>query len=85
MAHESGRFAAITPEQTSAVRSMTDLAVLVEQMREDLLGSGAREWENATLDRFLKALAAVAEDRAFEGTPTWADVAELLVTATGYE
>jgi hypothetical protein len=54
-------------------------------MREDLLGTGQAEWENATLERFLAAVAAVAEDRGSEGRPTWADLADLLVTATGYE
>ncbi|GLY18891.1 hypothetical protein LWF15_19070 [Kineosporia rhizophila] len=85
MIPETGRSAAVSPEQTSAVRSMADLARVVRQMHDDLVGSGEQEWENPTLEGFLEALAAVAEDRVSPDAPTWAHLAELLVAATGYE
>jgi hypothetical protein len=84
-AYETGRFADVPPEQVTGVRSLADLAGVVVAMREDLLHTGREQWGNTTLEAFLEALAAVAEDRGFQGTPTWADVADLLVTATGYE
>ncbi len=34
---------------------------------------------------FLAALAAVAEDRGRHEAPSWSDVADLLVAASGYE
>ncbi|SDN97341.1 hypothetical protein SAMN05660199_01001 [Klenkia soli] len=85
MAWETGRFADISVRTVEQVRSQGDLADVVRCMRADLQGSGQREWENATLDRFLDALAAVAEGRTEVGKPTWSTVAELLVAATGYE
>ncbi|WP_104522972.1 DUF7660 family protein [Blastococcus atacamensis] len=81
----TGRSAAVTPEQVAAVRSAGDFARLVAHMREDLGRSGKTEWENATLDRFLAALAAVAEDRGPRGRLSWSELADLVVTATGYE
>jgi hypothetical protein len=84
--HGTGPFADVAPEQVSAVRSADDLVAVVRRMHEDLHDKGEQEWENGTLDRFLEALAAVTEDRAFDGRePSWADVADLLVGATGYE
>jgi hypothetical protein len=58
---------------------------VVSRMREDLLDKGEHEWGNPKLEGFLEALAALAEDRRFSGQPTWADLADLLVSATGYE
>ncbi|RBY94805.1 hypothetical protein DQ244_05955 [Blastococcus sp. TBT05-19] len=81
----TGRFAEVSPRQVAAVRSAADFARLVTHMREDLGRSGKAEWENATLDRYLEALAAVAEDRGPEGRLSWAELADLVVTATGYE
>ena len=83
--YESGRFADVTPTQVAAVRSSNDFAALVQRMREDLLGTGQTEWENPTLERFLEALAAVAGDRGSDRRLTWSDLADLLVTASGYE
>jgi hypothetical protein len=68
-----------------AVNSAGDLAMLAERTHAELVETGRRDWENPTLDRFLEALAAVAESGPFGSTPTWADVARLLVMATGYE
>jgi hypothetical protein len=67
------------------VRSLADVDGVVTRMRDDLLAKGEAEWENATLEAFFEALAAVAEDRDIDRPPTWADFADLLVTATGYE
>jgi hypothetical protein len=84
-AYETGRFADVAHQQVAAVRSANDLAAVIAAMRDDLLGTGQQEWENATLESFLEALAAVVEDRRFEGQPSWEDLAQVLVTATGYE
>jgi hypothetical protein len=81
----TGRFADVSPREVAAVRSAADFARLVAHMREDLGRTGKTEWENATLDRFLAALAAVAEDRGPEGPLSWAELADLVVTATGHE
>ena len=85
VADETGRFADVTQRQVSEVRTLSDLAVVIGRLRDDWRGTGRTEWENATLDRFLGALAAVAEDRDGHEKPTWATMADLLVTATGYE
>lgn len=84
-AQATGRFADVAPQQVAAVRSADDVAAVIAAMRDDLLGTGQQEWENATLASFLEALAAVIEDRRFEGRLSWEDVAQVLVTATGYE
>jgi hypothetical protein len=83
--YDTGRFANVPIEQVTGVRSSADLARVVTAMREDLLRTGREEWSNHTLEAFLEALAAVAEDRELAESPTWRDVADLLVTATGYE
>ena len=58
------------------------------------LRSHRGEWENPTLDRFLDALAAWLEalpqlytnrGETLPTQPTWKILAELLVTASGYE
>ena len=84
-AYGTGRFADVEPEQVAAVRSAAQLAAVIAAMRDDLLATGEREWENATLADFLEALTAVVQDRGPNGRPSWAEVAQLLVTATGYE
>jgi hypothetical protein len=80
-----GRFAHVSRRKTAAVRSPKDLAAIVQRMREDLTKGGQKEWENRTLDHFLEALAAVLDDGDLPATPSWADVADVLVDATGYE
>ncbi len=83
--YETGRFADVSPRQVADVRSLADLGEIVMRMREDFLDQGREQWGNATLDSFLEALAALAEDREIDRPPTWADFADLLVAASGYE
>jgi hypothetical protein len=83
--YETGRYADVPERQLDAVSSLADLAAVVTRMREDLLATGAEEWENRDLARFLDGLAAVAEDWPLEKEPTWAVFASLRVAATGYE
>lgn len=75
----------MSQREVASVRSAEDLAAVLARLRQDLAGSGQNEWENATLDHYLDALAAVVEDRALLGPLSWANVADMLVTATGYE
>lgn len=84
-AFDTGRFVDIPPEDVFAVKTVGDTAQIVERMLADLNGTGRDEWENAKLDRFLEALSAVLDSDRYEGQPSWADVAEILVRATGYE
>ena len=89
--YDTGRFAQV--DNLDQVNSHTDLAHIVQQMLSDLLAHPGA-WENTTLDRFLDALAASLEGlpgryanrgEQFPGAPTWKTLAEVLVTASGYE
>jgi hypothetical protein len=89
--YDTGRPAQVA--DLDQVASHTDVARIVEQMLEDL-HAHPNEWENATLDRYLEALAALlaALPRAyihhgepFPEQPTWKLLAEALVAASGYE
>ena len=73
--------------------SKEDLANFIEAMREDLLRNPA-QWENATLDLFLDAMAAWV--RGMDGfyrntgrqpieTPTWSVFADIISAAKIYE
>jgi hypothetical protein len=75
------------------VSSKEDLADFIEAMREDLL-KDPTQWENATLDRFLEAMAAWvrAMDNFYRNTgkqpietPTWSVFADILLAAKMYE
>jgi hypothetical protein len=83
--YATGRFANVSKRKTKAVRTSKDLAAIVQRMREDLAEGGQEEWENRTLDAFLETLAAVLDDVDLPAPPSWSDVADVLVTATGYE
>jgi hypothetical protein len=81
------------PVDVDAVRTREDLATVVLALREDLLANHAA-WENPTLDRFLKALAAWCPDmpgyRLNSGVeqpeqPGWNLVARMLMAASVYE
>lgn len=87
---DTGRFADADP---SDVSTHADAAALVRQMLADLRAYPSA-WENATLDRFLGALAVIFDtlpalyaDRGeqFPDQPTWKLLAEALVAASGYE
>lgn len=71
-------------ERIAAVRSRADLARFVEALQLDL--DGARgEWENPTLERFLDAMGRWLDDVERPGPGSWADLAEALYAARGYE
>jgi hypothetical protein len=87
MAYATGRSTTADP---TLVRDRDSFGDFVEVVLGDFrLGGGESEWENATLDRFLEALASFAEarvvDRSDQETPTWRLFAELIIAATGYE
>ena len=87
MDFETGR---PTNADTSTVSSRDELAGFVEAVLADFrLGGGEAEWENATLDRFLAALAAIAGARLVDAedqeAASWWLFAEMIAAATGYE
>jgi hypothetical protein len=78
----------------AGVATREDLRRLVSQMHSDFVESGVVEWENATLERFLEAMAAYLGDldgyfrnrkEPVPDQPDWHLVALLLVAASGYE
>jgi hypothetical protein len=80
-------------EQVAQVDSKRALSEFVEALREDLQTNPA-EWENATLDRFLGALASWIEDSdgyysnrgvPVPAAPSWRSIAEMLAAARIYE
>jgi len=89
--YDTGRFAEVAG--LDQVATHTDVAAIVEQMLADLRAHPS-EWENATLERFLDALAAslqalparyANQGEQLPDQPTWKLLAETLVTASGYE
>jgi hypothetical protein len=89
--YDTGRFADVTG--LDQVATHADVAGIVEQMLADLRAHPT-DWENATLERFLDALAACLDGLPSRYTnqaeqlpdqPTWQLLAEVLVTASGYE
>jgi hypothetical protein len=76
------------------VRSREDALRIVGEMIADYEGTGAAEWENWTLARFLEAFGGFLHDlhgyfanqgKQMPSQPDWALVATLLVAASGYE
>jgi hypothetical protein len=87
--YDTGRFADVFRDDLAAVDTAEDVAHIVELMLDDLRRD-PQAWENATLDRFLDALAAcLTHTPPTPGqpgpAPTWRLLAETLVKATGYE
>lgn len=88
MSYETGRFTTADP---AGVRSREDFAQFAEAVLADFRGSGSSEWENATLERFLDALAAFSAARLVDRQvneqemPSWRVFAEIVAAATGYE
>jgi len=77
----------------SCVQTKADLVTFIEALREDFKTKPI-EWENATLERYLAALASWLEDsagyyRAMDGAepavPSWRTVADMLIAAKMYE
>jgi hypothetical protein len=87
----TGRFAQVSDE--AAVNSREDVLRVIEEMRNDLAGTGACEWENPNLERFLEALQGFLADldgyanRGQEppAQPGWDLFTTALIAATGYE
>ena len=64
-------FADVSLEQVAAVTSAAELAAVVLRMHRDLRARGD-DWENATLERYLEALAAVVGDLDIHQPLSWA-------------
>ena len=80
-------------EQIGAIKTKQDLADFVGALRSDL-AVNASDWENPTLERFLKAMEAWIED--MDGyyknsgqppvdAPTWRTLADVLYASRMYE
>lgn len=83
--YETGRFAAVPAHEVASAHTRDDVVRVVERMLDDLRAH-PDEWENATLPRFLDALAAsLGVPDANRGEPTWRMPAEALIMASGYE
>ena len=86
MAWETGRS---TSADSALVETRADFEDFLDAVLEDFRGTGEVEWENATLERFLDGLAAVASarivDQPGQELATWRLFAELVAMATGYE
>jgi hypothetical protein len=80
-------------ERVNQVRSKEDLADFVNALRADLAGNSGN-WENPTLDRFLRAMEDWVRvmDNYYRNTgqpladqPTWKTFADILMAAKMYE
>jgi hypothetical protein len=80
-------------EQVETIDSRASLIEFIEALRKDLQAN-PNEWENHTLDRFLSALASWIDDseayylnqgRPIPSSPSWKNVAEMLIAAKTYE
>ncbi|MES2934498.1 MAG: hypothetical protein V4805_13540 [Pseudomonadota bacterium] len=80
-------------EKINLIVTNKDLAAFVDAMRIDLLANPS-SWENATLERFLEAMAAWSRSmehvykntgRSFPEQPSWKMMAEILYAAKIYE
>jgi hypothetical protein len=80
-------------ERVGETQTREDLAALIEALRVDL-ATRPENWENATLESFLAALASWTEDmdgyyrnhgREAPDVPTWRTFGEMLVAARNYE
>jgi hypothetical protein len=86
--NETGRCADVDP---SRVETREDFAGFLSAVYADFRATGAVEWENGTLDRFLDALAAFADARLVDVPKqkqehaSWRLFAEMVRAATGCE
>ena len=80
-------------EQVDEIKTKADFVEFVRALGADLQAN-PEAWENATLDRYLSALASWLEDsdgyyqnqgRAVPTSPSWKNVAEMLMAAKTYE
>ena len=93
-AYDTGRFADVDPSDVDSITTLGELERLLELLYEDFRQTGREEWENRTLESYLGALVAVAQDlpglyqnkgEAMPVQPTWRTLGMLLVAASGYE
>lgn len=76
-----------------SVDSLQSFLTFVKALEDDArmdesrpFASGARGWENGTIEAFLEAMRAWAIDSgSLPPTPTWRDVAQLLLAGKSYE
>ncbi len=85
---ETGRATDVEP---SRVETREDFARFLVAVLADFRATGASEWENGTLDRFLDAFAAFADTRVVDVPEqdqehaSWRLFAGMVQAATGYE
>lgn len=82
--------AAPTDVSPSNVETRDDFARFLSAVLADFRSTGAAEWENGTLDRFLDGLSAFTDARVGASEPdqeqaSWRLFAEIVRAATGYE
>lgn len=86
--YETGRSTNADPKP---VESREGFSEFIGAMHSDFSASGAEEWENGTLERFLDGLEAFTHARLVNTpeqdheSPSWQLFAEILAAATGYE
>jgi hypothetical protein len=84
--YETGRAANVEP---SGIETREDFAGFLTAVLADFRATGASEWENGTLDRFLDAFSAFADARVVDAQEqeqaSWRLFAEIVRAATGYE
>ncbi|HEY2405196.1 MAG TPA: hypothetical protein VGI10_04295 [Polyangiaceae bacterium] len=80
-------------EKLSGIESKADLVEFVRALCENLR-TNPEAWENVTLAQYLRALGSWIEDsdgyylnqgRSIPTTPSWRDVADMLMAAKMYE
>jgi hypothetical protein len=80
-----------TSADPSNVETRDDLARFLSAVLADFRSTGAAEWENGTLERFLDGLSAFTDARVSESPDigqeraSWRLFAEIVRAATGYE
>lgn len=84
--YEAGR---PTHENPADIRTRDDFGDYLLRVLGDYRETGASEWENNTLERFLDGLSAFAlarvHDQPGQEDATWQLFAEIIAAATGYE
>ena len=86
--NETGQATDVDP---SRVETREDFAHFLSALLADFRATGASEWENGTLDRFLDAFAAFAGAQVVDVPErrqkhaSWRLFAEIVQAATGYE
>lgn len=71
-------------EYNNSIRSREDFAAFARALSEDL-HDNPETWENGSLERFLEALAALAEETSAQQKPDWKAVGDMLMAAKVYE